>query len=86
MRCVKVSEVFSTLLRTKANMLTVLKGPHDLYSPLLVIYMVFSTIVPQAILTSLHPHWPLVGSQGVRYAPCFGPMCLEASSLSYPPD
>lgn len=54
MHCVKVS----TLLRKKAKILTVLRGPHDLYSPLLVMYMVFSTIVPQAILTSLHPHWP----------------------------
>lgn len=58
MLCAKVSKVVSTMIRMKTKVLTVQKGPHDLYSTPLVIAMVFSPIVLPAILTLLQPHPP----------------------------
>lgn len=46
MLCAKLSKVFSTLLRMRAKVLTVLKGPRDLYSSSLVISMIFFSYYP----------------------------------------
>lgn len=81
----KVSKVVSTLIRMKANVLTVQKGPHDLYFTPLVIATVFSPIVFPAILTLLQPQQP--PSFDLKVSAMFPALGLHAwEASSYPPD
>lgn len=50
--------MFSTLLRMKAKVLTMVRGPQGLYSSPLVTSMLFSPTVPPTVLTLLQPPWP----------------------------